>query len=89
MKIGSFTMKGSSVATAISLSSVEGVIPPLIKRKLYVLLVLHIRKILRRRGKDEIIVYKSKKNEAVNRSGWYPQIIIMANVGIKDISNIV
>lgn len=38
-------------------------------------------------GRDAVIVYIIKYIFACNRSGWYPHIIIITIVGIKDASN--
>lgn len=38
-------------------------------------------------GKDAVIVYNIKYILACRRSGWYPHVIMITIVGIKDASN--
>lgn len=38
-------------------------------------------------GRDAVIVYNIKYILACNRSGWYPHVIIMIIVGMRDASN--
>lgn len=40
-------------------------------------------------GREAVIVYKIRYNPAWRRSGWFPSLVIIINVGIKTISNII